>query len=182
MHRETWSHPLPFLASVAEAGSALRRRSDRRYDLHRDVWSYCAFVMRCREWARPHLHYTCDWWAPGRGPDGRGFGVEAKHWVSLKATREAKRWSADDAAYFGCRRMARRAAEAQERRARRKGRRKDTRKGVQRAGAGEKGLVERAARAREEGAAARAAMAPKDSDEVAGLAPVAAASLPCCGS
>jgi hypothetical protein len=42
---------------------------------------------------------------------------------------------------------------------------------MQRAGAGEKGVVERAARAREEEAAARAAMAmaPLDSNEVAGL-------------
>ena len=58
--------------------------------------------------------------------------------------------------------MARHAAEEQERRARRKARRKSARKGVQRAGAGEHGVVERAARAREEEAAARAAMAPLD--------------------
>ena len=33
-------HPLPFLASVVVAGSALRGRSDRRHDLHRETWSH----------------------------------------------------------------------------------------------------------------------------------------------
>ena len=87
-------HPLSFLASVAEAGSALRDRSDRRHELHREVWSYCAFVSHSRNvWARPTLHYnyTCDWWTPGLGPNGRGFGLDAKHWASIKATSAAKR-------------------------------------------------------------------------------------------
>ena len=122
LHREMGSHPLPFLASVVKAGSALRGRSDRRHELRRDVWSYSAFMMRYREWVRPHLHYTCDWWASGWGPNGRGVGIEAKHWVSLKATREAKRWSMENAAYNARLHMARHDAVLQERRARRKGR------------------------------------------------------------
>ena len=80
LRRDMGNHPLPFLASVAEAGSAFRGRSDRRHELYREVWSYCAFVSHSRSvWARPTLHYnyTCDWWTPGLGPNGRGFGLDA---------------------------------------------------------------------------------------------------------
>jgi hypothetical protein len=48
-------HPLPFLASVAAAGSTLRVRSDRRHELYKEVWSYCAFMVRKRRWAPPSL-------------------------------------------------------------------------------------------------------------------------------
>jgi hypothetical protein len=93
------------------------------------------------------------------------------HMFEFRDRLEAKRWSMEDAAYNARLHTARRDAVMQERRARRKGRRKSARKGVQRAGAGEQGVVERAARAREEEAAARAAMVPLDSDEVARLTP-----------
>ena len=85
----------------------------------------------------------------------------------------------ENAAYNARLHTARRDAVAQERRARRKGRRKSARKGMQRAGAGEQGVVERAARAREEEAAARAAKEPVGSGEVAGLNPADSASLSC---